>query len=371
MSNRKRVFIYSAIFCSSLGMAVLNAQTLTPTPWPDTLEVGPFYDHVVNNFIKIHGTIKKSEKLLTLKVPTVIFEGHDSIPYFPEGNWSITYDDNPWLEGAYRNGVMSGEWKLWEWGNTRKFIKADFLKLYNENMKKKKSEVFPYYLDIEGRQHDDIVIFADRNLLLLDGDSRKIIAAFENIADEDFRLLPDISRKPIWPGGPYCFWWHDDDYAYNFGAEEVTGNSRDFKHRWTVNVLMNKNIKSIFTKVFERREGEVSWDGYKYNTIISLKDTDQKGFMQLNVEGVVAQWDDQKKCFLETIPTPIFGRNNSLANANAFNCNGYIEHHGKKYYLKGFINIYGTWEIYRYVDVGEPSSGTVSPSKKRLVKQLK
>jgi hypothetical protein len=62
----------------------------------------------------------------------------------------------------------------------------------------------------------------------------------------------------------------------------------------------------------------------------------------------------------------LFGCIWSISNSETTDCKGYKEVHGKKFYLKGFIDIYGTWIIYRSEDVGKHSPHSVALAKKSV-----
>lgn len=218
--------------------------------------------------------------------------------YAPEGFWSFYYNNEPWLEGTLVDGNMSGDWKLYEHGQTKNFITANFCSLFNKTRKQNANWVSPFYLDLEGRGQNDIVYFWKGGLLVLDGKTHTAVIDLDIIPvaepegstwkPEYYSQLPVISTIPIWKNGPYCFW-----YDYSVGLPLSPDEEND--QGW----IPHMSYLAFYAMIKGKPKLVFLTPSLMDYSKIDLKKSGKNGYATLDLLKFTAKWDKQKECFID------------------------------------------------------------------------
>ena len=228
-------------------------------------------------------------------------QGPHVVPYVANGPWSFFYDGDPWLEGTMVNGNMSGEWQLFGYASTKDSTIADFCNLFNKVRNDRVTYIFPFYFDLEGRGHDDIIYFQKGGILILDGKSHEVVTDITQIPvpiqkgsidqSHTYYRKPTISKVPIWKDGPYCFW-------YSFQTKEQPSPNEMNNRGWAPRlkhtafyILLDGKLKLVFQCKSDDLDDES----------IELKDPDRNGYMQLDCKYFIAKWDMPTKRFKKDV----------------------------------------------------------------------
>lgn len=219
--------------------------------------------------------------------------------FVSNGQFTISFDGDPWLQGLYEKGVMIGDWTVWEFGNTNQFTKGDFAEMFHKAFPKfpKPPDVFPYYLDLEGNGHYEILIMAYGKILVLDPVTHEVIYASSKdneVVSTDGR---DVNFGKISKNGPYCFWFKEVHKSLPAGIDSLpNGSGYIFSYEWHFYVFIHRQWQQVFHKEF---------DGFDaYLPAISLDNANPNGLTELNCESVIAKWNPVKRRFVEVKSKP-------------------------------------------------------------------
>jgi hypothetical protein len=276
------------------GFSVLQAQTTIPTPSLNGVAPNP-KGRLVHR--KVLASEEPDSKLAASPIVgdgqliTVIgslkkFVSADgSFGYAEDGEFTYLLKGQSWLKGKYEKGTMVGSWKLYALDDPNHAVEMNFLEISNQVLKEQRHQIFPYYLDLEGKNKYEVFIVTSHGILILSNDSKIIFSSLMTMNLGDGK---DIAFDRISKNGPFCFWTRKSFRIW----DSVDENSPMWHFGSELIFYIYSNDK--LTKVFDR-----SFDAEYMVSDVFLADVNNSNYKELHCHDVVAHWDPNLNQFIE------------------------------------------------------------------------
>ncbi len=176
--------------------------------------------------------------------------------------------------------------------NPNKTITADFKEIFIKASHQPTNMVWPYYLDLEGRGRDEVIVFGGSKLLVLNPNTLKVVFVLKNDFKIDFDTDDNIHFGRIIQKGPYCFWFEKITKVPM--AENMVLMSYDWSYEWFFYSFIDGQWKRVFCQKFIGQDDHYGDDP---NNEVDLKDGN------LRCVDVTARWDKKYNCFVKIAKT--------------------------------------------------------------------
>ncbi len=172
--------------------------------------------------------------------------------------------------------------------NPNKSVTADFKEIFIKVTHQQENIVWPYYLDLEGKGQDEVIVFGEDKLLILNPNNLKVLHVLKNDSEIDIGSDDDIHFGRIYQNGPYCFWFEKITKVPM--AKDMVLMSYNWSYEWFFYSFIDGKWKRVF---YQKFQGQDDHHGDDPNNEVGLING------KLKCVDVMARWDKKNNCFVK------------------------------------------------------------------------